>query len=178
MAFLTDDELNEVVRGVFQTKEMTLEGAAANHSLQDLVQTVQRMRHQMNNAVDALPPHAFEPQPDDADGNEVWNAGQIVSHIIGSQVRLTGNIGSLVEYTLEQDVSELAPKEDLDMSGTRSAIKFATKALTSTLKAIPEDADLSKTVDAGMFGELGVRGWLMLTAVHEMDHVQQLNSLA
>lgn len=178
MAFLTDEELSVVVKQVFNDRETTLEAAAAGHSLQDLIQTVQRIRHRMNTTVEGLPPHAFEPQPNDAEGNEVWNAGQIVSHIIASQVRLTGNIGALVEYKIEPDVSDLESDEELDMAGTRSAIKFATKSLTSTLKAIPEDADFSRTGDGGRFGEMGVRGWLLLTAVHEMDHVQQLQSLA
>lgn len=164
MAFLTDDELKQVVEQVFKARETTLEAAASSHSVQDLVQTVQRMR--------------LEPQPDDAEGNEVWNAGQIISHIIASQIRMTENLDKLVDFKVKPDTGDLKTEDELDMSGTRSAIKFATKALTSTLKGIPEDADLSKTVDAGIFGEMGVRGWLLLTAVHEMDHVQQLRSLA
>lgn len=178
MAFLTDEQLDVIAGRVFGTRESTLEQEGRKLELTDLIQTVNRVRHRMNSAIDSLPPHAFEPQPDDENGNEVWNAGQIVSHVSQSQLRFTQNVGELVKYTLEPETDDLEMDPAPDMVATKGGIKTATAILSKTLKAIPRDADLTVTSENERFGELGISGWLMLVAIHERSHVKQLEELA
>ena len=178
MAFLTDEELDTIAARIFRQRESTLEEEGRKLELNDLTKTVQRVRHTMNTAVDSLPPTAFEPQPDDADGNEVWSAGQIISHICQSQRNVTGMLSDVVDLTLEPQTEDLQVDPSPSMVEARGAIKTATVILRDTLKAIPDDADLTKTSDHERFGSLGVRGLLMLVAIHERDHTRQLRSLA
>ena len=177
MAFLTDDQLDEVAGRVFARRESTLEAEGQALPRQDLVETVLRVRHRMNTAVETLPAGAFDPQPNDAEGKEVWSAGQIISHICTSQLRFTESVGELVEYTMEPDTSELVKEGALSMSDARGTIKTATVVLRQTLRAIPDDADLTQVRATERFGELSVKGWLMLAAIHEHAHVKQLRSL-
>lgn len=177
MAFLTDEDLDRLAERVFVKRESTLEAEGQAIDRADLINTVQRVRHRLNSAVETLPAVAFEPQPDDENGNEVWSAGQIVSHICKSQKRFTENVGNLVEYTLEPETDKLDSEETLPMTEARGAIKTATVLLRQTLRAIPDDADLSKTAETERFGNLSVKGWLMLVAIHEHGHVKQINSL-
>lgn len=178
MAFLTDDELDVIAGRVFGSRESTLEEEGRKHSLADLIQTVNRVRHRMNSTVESLPPHAFEPQPDDENGNEVWNAGQIISHICQSQLRFTQNVGEVIEYTLEPETDDLEMDPAPDLVATKGGIKTATAILHQTLKAIPRDSDVSTVKPTERFGDLGVSGWLMLVAIHERAHVKQLEELA
>lgn len=178
MAFLTDDQLDDVAGRVFARRESTLEAEGQALPRQDLTETILRVRHRMITTIESLPPEAFEPQPVDAEGNEVWSAGQIVSHICTSQLRFTENIGQLVEYSMELDTGELDKEDMLSMTDTRETIKTATVILRQTLRAIPEDADLTQVRATERFGELSVKGWMMLAAIHEHAHVKQLKSLA
>lgn len=178
MAFLTDEQLETIAARIFRDRDTSLEAEGGKLELNDLVQTVLRVRHTMHSAVESLPPAAFEPQPDDANGNEVWNAGQIVSHICQSQLRFTEALGELVQFTRDPQTEDLEVEPAPPMVEARGAIKTATVILRQTLKAIPEDADLSQTRETERFGSLGVRGWLMLVAIHEHSHVRQLQELA
>lgn len=177
MAFLDDDALQAMRRRVFMERTSTLESEGQALPLKDLIETILRVRHRMLVALDALPPAAFEPQPDDAEGNEVWSADQIVSHICASQLRFTESVGELVEYTIEPKTEDLEQESTLPMVEAKGALKTATVHLRQTLKSIPEDADMTKTKQHNRFGALGVKGWLVFFAVHEHDHVQQLRSL-
>jgi uncharacterized damage-inducible protein DinB len=177
MAFLDDETLQSMRRRIFVDRTSTLESEGRALPLSDLIETVQRVRHRMLVALDSLPKEAFEPQPVDANGNEVWSAGQLVSHICTSQLRFTENVGKLVEYKLEPETDDLEQDDTLPMTEARMALKTATVILRQTLKAIPEDADFTKTMEHERFGTIGVKGWLVLVAVHEHDHVQQFRSL-
>jgi uncharacterized damage-inducible protein DinB len=178
MAALTDSELEAIAERVFAKRESTLEDEGRAVPRKDLFGTVSRVRHRMNIALESLPESAFEPQPEDENGNEVWSAGQIISHICASQKSFTENIARLVTMPYEQELEELEQANMLPMVDARKAIKTATVLQQQTLRAIPEDDDLSATAEHERFGTLGVRGWLMLVAIHEHSHVKQLNSLA
>jgi uncharacterized damage-inducible protein DinB len=178
MAALTDSELEAIAGRVFAKRESTLEKEGQAVPRKDLIGTVSRVRHRMNTALESLPESAFEPQADDQDGNEVWSAGQVISHICASQKSFTENIARLVSFPYEPDTSELEQEGMLSIVDARKAIKTATVLQQQVLRAIPEDDDLTTTAEHERFGTLGVKGWLMLVAIHEHAHVKQLNSLA
>jgi uncharacterized damage-inducible protein DinB len=178
MAALTDSELDAIAGKVFAKRESTLEEEGQAVPRKDLFATVSRVRHRLNTALESLPEPAFEPQPDDENGNEVWSAGQIISHICASQKSFTENIARLVSFPYDPDTSELEQENMLSIVDARMAIKTATVLLQQTLRSIPEADDLTTTAEHERFGTLGVRGWLMLVAIHEHSHVKQFNSLA
>lgn len=178
MAALTDSELEAIAERVFVKRESTLEDEGQAVPRKELFGTVSRVRHRLNTALEGLPEPAFEPQTDDVNDNEVWSAGQIISHICASQKSFTENIARLVSFPYDPDTSELEQEGRLSIVDARKAIKTATLLQQQILRAIPEDDDLTTTAEHERFGTLGVKGWLMLVAIHEHSHVKQLNSLA
>jgi hypothetical protein len=44
--------------------------------------------------------------------------------------------------------------------------------------AIPSDADTTRTMEHQRFGEMSSKGWMLLMALHESDHLRQVRALS
>ena len=180
MSAIAVEELMRIAESVFAKRESTLEDEAADVSLSDLKQTVRSIRRMLSSTAAALPESAYERQPDDVDGNDVWSAGEVVSHIAGTMIWTDSNIRNITgrpEIEPPDDISQYADVRVRDKAESLEALAVADRELNRILDGIPEDVDTSSRIDHDTFGTVGVKGWLLLTALHEGDHANQLREL-
>lgn len=173
---ITQEQLGEIGRKVFTTRESTLEQEASALNVGDMRSGLVEARREQREALASLPEQAFTTQQP-GEGEDVWSAGQIVAHLANSFGSMTGFIRPI----LGLPEASLSP-HDLEQQPTRDealAIHDATDAgLNELFSSIPSDADFSQTSTHPRFGELGPRGMLLLMLIHETNHLDQLRSLA
>jgi hypothetical protein len=134
----------------------------------------------LKSAAAALPETAYARQPDDQDGNDVWSAGEIASHIAGTMIWTDTNLRKLRGLEASPPEARLASYAEVkvrEKAAALQALEVADTALTGILDDIPHDIDTSQTEEFDFFGAVGVKGWLLLTALHEGDHANQLREL-
>ncbi len=167
---------------VFDKRETTAEEEALLYSYAELRELLFSVRRDLKSTVAHLPDRAFEKQANDANGDEVWSAGQIVSHLIEASLRfgfydrlreLSGSPGR----TLPSEFESIRGEKVLSREQTLFALDLADLELELLIAEIPDAADFSATVSAPPFGDLSIRGWFLLTSLHEGVHVEQLQKL-
>ena len=180
MTVIPIEDLMQSAHRIFTQREATLESEAADRSVADLKQTVLTMRRMLSAAAAGLPESAYERQPDDIDGNDVWSAGEIASHIAGTMIWTDANVRKITGQPESLPSDELAQYADVRVrtkTESLETLKVADRELHRILDGIPENVDTSATIDHDTFGTVGVKGWLLLTALHEGDHANQLREL-
>ncbi|CAN5522762.1 hypothetical protein BH23CHL2_BH23CHL2_07900 [soil metagenome] len=180
MTSYSAEELMHIIERVFVTKESTLEAEASGRSVEDLKQTTLVVRRMLRSVAIALPDSAYEEQPDDIDGNDVWSAGEIISHIAGATVRTSSMINEILDRDEIPPGDEITEITDVRVRGKVEALEAlgaADRELVRILDSIPADVDTSLTIDHDLIGTVGVKGWLLFTAIHEGDHANQLREL-
>jgi hypothetical protein len=58
------------------------------------------------------------------------------------------------------------------------ALRSATDRFLAYIAAIPADADWTQKRSSTFFGNLSLRGWVLLAVLHDEDHLQQIWRLA
>jgi DinB superfamily len=180
LSTISVDELMRVTERVFVKRETTLEEEAAGMSLANLKDTVRATRRMLIDTAKSLPDAAYERQADDLDGNDVWSAGEIASHIAGTTIWTDANlrkINGLEALPPTSEITQFAEVEVRSKSESLRALDVAEMELERILDGIADDLDTSRTIDLDTFGTVGVKGWLLLTALHEGDHANQLREL-
>lgn len=180
MSTIAVEDLMHVSERVFGTRESTLESEAADMEVADLKHTVLVIRRVLASAAVALPEFAYEAQPDDPDGNDVWSAGEVVSHIAGTMIWTDANLRKIRGEEELPPNDQLLPYTEVKVRSkdeSLQALEVADQELQRILDDIPDDVDTARTIDHDTFGEVGVKGWLLLTALHEGDHAMQLREL-
>jgi hypothetical protein len=155
-----------------------LDETSQDKSLDELRSNVLLTRHAMIDSARSLPGGAFAVQSPDADGNPVWSAGEVITHcnsvLMGFTNRASGMMNiAAPDWTAEQYASE--EERPLDRDAAIAAVELMD--LSDWLAAIPADADLETSVDHPALGRLSGRAWLHFMAVHEANHVEQLEEL-
>lgn len=155
-----------------------LDEASQGMTLEQLTSQAAQMRRELIAATKTLPDGAFEPQPADADGNAVWSAGEIVTHCNFVLMRFAERGAALAGMD--------APtwSDDLTASGEQRVLDKDTAIATAELDnlddwfaTIPADVDLENSDDSPAIGKISPRVWLYFMAVHEANHVEQLEEL-
>jgi len=180
MTRLTGDALREIAGKVFGERSTTLIEASADYEMDDLTSAVRAMRRMMRSSLTSLPETAFDAQPA-AEGEDAWSAGQIVAHIANSQASMSGAVRSL--FGMPEAVA--VDRYDLDDSATLptrdEALDILAKADTgfdAFVSDVPANTDLTKAMPHERFGEMNGKSWMLLMAIHEADHLRQVQTLA
>jgi hypothetical protein len=58
------------------------------------------------------------------------------------------------------------------------SLRGATSSFLAYIAAIPADADWTQKRSSTFFGNLSLRGWVLLAALHDEDHLRQIRRLA
>lgn len=176
MSAIADATLREIRRRVFEARELTLDQAAADINVNDFAATIDELRDRMSSVIESLPDAAFTEQQA-GEGEEVWTAGQIITHLSNSTRQMSGQVRPLLG--MEQfGASELLPMEHLPARDEAlTLLHRSSRELSSFLESVPRHADFSRTQEHARFGTMGPKGWLMLMAVHEEGHLRQLEAL-
>lgn len=175
MAAIARDELRDLARQCFMTRELTLEDAGRRYEVPALQATVLELREAMRATLASLPDHAFERRAT-GEGEEQWAAGQVIAHIANASAfaatQLAPALGFELATPASYDITEIPDRAQ--------ALAIADAVLAGTrdfFAALPADLDLERTLANERFGDLGLRGYLMLTAIHDGDHLGQLARL-
>lgn len=177
MATISAQELAAIGKQVFADRTTTLSTAAADHSLDDLVDSVRAVRRMVEGTLESLPATAFEAQ-EAPEGSENWSAGQVLSHVSNIQSGVLQGVRTM----LEMEPVAPAPEHDMAAQPSQDEAQAILAQMNQTLDAfiagIPAGADLDQTAEHPRFGDMSTRGWLLLMALHEGDHINQLRALA
>ncbi|HET9981286.1 MAG TPA: DinB family protein [Ktedonobacterales bacterium] len=186
MAELTYDDLRALRQRV-QNRELTIEQAAEQYSLADLAEALRMTRATLQALVEGWsqeqltwqPPAAQSDAP--ADGEDRWSATEAVTHMLVTENWYLLHMGRLVgkrEHfeTLPRGLGDQAdnsvPKAEL-----AARLSAATDRILGDIAAIPADADMTARRDSTFFGELSLRGWVLLAIFHDLDHTAQIERL-
>jgi hypothetical protein len=176
VAILTDELLQRTARRAFRLRETTLDDAAAEIPVVDFAETMTALRERIHGALLELPDAAFTEQQA-GEGEQVWAAGQIVAHLANSLQAMRPYVDALLDIETADaprmfDLSEL-PSRDRAVR----ALERSTPELQRFLAGIPQHADFDRRGEHPRFGSMGIKGWLMLIALHEEGHLRQLQAL-
>jgi capsid protein len=186
MAELTYDDLTTLRQRIVHG-ELTIEQAGAQYSLGELAEALRMTRATIQALVDGWsqeqlawqPPAAHGQAP--AHGEDRWSATEAVTHLIATENWYLLHMGRLVGKRehfavmprgLGDHANNSVPKETL-----AAEFNAATERILADIAAIPADADLTARRDSTFFGELSLRGWVMLAIVHDIDHTAQMQRL-
>jgi hypothetical protein len=160
---------------IFERGEGGVEDAAAAYSLDQLLMTIRAARARSRASVATLPELAFHTQPVAAAGDAVWSAGEIIGHLAESMLwfgfaleRLAGR-----DPDTPVDIPTVCVR---DRAATLALLDEADRLLDKNLASAAKLPDEAR-VDLGGLGTPGVRGLLLLHAMHEAGHADQLRAL-
>jgi hypothetical protein len=68
--------------------------------------------------------------------------------------------------------------QDILKADLRDQLRSATTSFLECIASIPADADLTAKRSSTFFGDLGLKGWILLAALHDSDHLQQIQRIA
>lgn len=186
MADLTYDDLTTLRQRIL-SGEMTIEQAASQYSLADLAESLRMTRATVQALVDGWSQAQLTWQPPAAqsetaaDSEDRWSATQAVTHLIATENWYLLHMGRLVGKREHFDLMPrgLGDHADNSVSKTELAAKLsgATERLLDDIAAIPADADMTARRDSTFFGELSLRGWVLLAIIHDLDHTAQMQRL-
>jgi hypothetical protein len=153
--------------------------ASEGMNLEELRRTMSTIRSALVDAVAAAPDAAFEAQPANAEGEEVWGVGEILGHCNASAF----NIGSSALSVMDVEAGE--PPEPLrswsesrvmTRDDARQAAEVAAPGAIYDL--VPDGANLEAANESDFFGTMPARAWLYFMAMHEAEHVAQVKALS
>ena len=180
---LESSTLRAIQQRVFEQRLSTLETEAAPYSLDDLRLAFGVTRLGLRSEVEWLPDAAFEAQHPDPDGKEIWSAGQIVNHIGHTQIGLTAWLLGLMDVASPSGPHPLMDLTDVERPGlvTREqslhVLDVADRELETLFDAIPPEPKVIKQATHPRFGRAGVKGSVLMMAIHENGHLHQIMSL-
>lgn len=186
MAELTYDDLR-ALRQRIGSGELTIEQAATQYSLAELAEALRMTRATLQALAEGWsqaqltwqPPAAQSATP--ADGEDRWSATEAITHMLVTQNWYLLHMGRLVGKREHFDVMPRGlgdhASNDVSKEELAARLSAATERMLSDIAALPADADLNTRRDSTFFGELGLRGWVMLAIVHDLDHTAQMQRL-
>ncbi len=187
MAELTYEDLTALRQRILDGA-LTIEQAGVQHSLGELAEALRMTRATIQALMDGWsqeqltwqPPAARSEAP--AHGEDRWSATEAVTHLIATENWYLLHMGRLVGKRehfaimprgLGDHADNSVPKDQL-----AAELNAGTERILADIAAIPADADLTARRDSTFFGELSLRGWVMLAIVHDLDHTSQIQRLS
>lgn len=178
---LTTEQLHAVRISVFRERAQTLDDAAAIYSIPELQANLLRLWSEIRAAVEAAPEVAFERQPDDVDGGDVWSVGQVVSHLCDTQLRSQRFWEDLLRTQLPDPpaiVLECHGAQLLTQAESLEALAGLVSAWSELMSFLPPDVEIDLRAAHPAFGPAGPKGSLLVYAIHMDDHLHQILDLS
>lgn len=178
---VTYDELVDVARR-FGRREIALEAEAARYTLAQLAGGLRLSRGVVRALADGWTQEQLWFQPPHGESAEDrWSATEAITHLIATQNWYLLHIGRLLGLREHFDVmprglGDLA-HNDAPRAQLSADLAAATARMLTVIGEIPPDASLAAQRDSRFFGPLGLRGWVLLAIVHDIDHAAQIQRL-
>lgn len=184
MAELTPAALAEI-RERTARGETNLDAAASGYSLAALRDALARSRAGLQVIADGWSQQQLQFRPPNADqmpaGEDRWSATEALTHVIATQnwylLHMNRLIGRREHFDLMVRGLGDQARQDVPQGELARELAAATERLVGFIDAMPVDADLSARRDSTFFGELSMRGWVLLAIVHDADHGAQIERL-
>ncbi|HEV8194754.1 MAG TPA: DinB family protein [Ktedonobacterales bacterium] len=173
-----------VIRRRVEADETTIEEAAADFSLAELAGGLRMTRGTLQALVDGwtqgqlsyLPPARAATREEDR-----WSATMALSHLIATENWYLMHMGRLQGRREHFDVMPRGlgdhARQGVPQQELSEQLHAATERMLKEIANIPPNADLNARRDSTFFGELGLRGWVMLAIIHDQDHLEQIERL-
>ena len=186
MAELTYEDLTALRQRIL-SGELTIEQAGSQYALGDLAEALRMTRATTQALVEGWtqeqltwqPPAAQSQAP--AHDEDRWSATEAVTHLIATENWYLLHMGRLLGKREHFAIMPRGLGDHADNSVPKDALatelNAATERILADIAAIPADADLTARRDSTFFGELSLRGWVMLAIVHDLDHTAQIQRL-
>jgi hypothetical protein len=187
MTRLTFDDLVSL-GGRITTGETDIETASHDYSVEELAQAVKETRGMLQEVAGgwtedqllARPASAF--LEDVTQGEDRWSATEAISHLIATENWYLLHMGRLLG---RREHFEVMPhglgdhaRQDILKADLEEGLRSATNRFLDYIASIPADVDLTLTRSSTFFGDLSLRGWILLAALHDCDHLQQIQRVA
>lgn len=176
------------IRGRLNTGETDMETVSNNYSVEELAETVQATRGLLQAVADDWTQDQLLARPlmhereDVAISEDRWSATEAISHLIATQNWYMLHMGRLLGRREHFDVmphglGDLA-HQDILKADLEEQLRRATRSFLEYIASIPADADLTAKRNSTFFGDLSLRGWILLAALHDVEHWQQIQRIA
>lgn len=182
VTILDRETLREVRAKVFWRHESTLTDEAHGLALADFEATITGIRREMRTLLVALPDAAFVAQPDNDADELVWSAGQIVLHTCDSATNTFGHFlrvaaglpdGFHAPHVDGKQAYPLAARTD-----ALALLDACDRDLADAFGSAPIGFDLASEATVEPMGTTTIGANMMIFAIHEDDHLGQLQELA
>jgi hypothetical protein len=182
-------ELNLValtdIRQLAARGETDLETAASAYSLAELRDALARSRAPLQTIAEGWsqaqllfrPPDAAQASTDE----DHWSATEALTHVIATQnwflLHMNRLIGRREQFDLMVRGQGDQARQDVPQDELARELAAATQRLLGFIDAIPADADLEARRNSTFYGDLALRGWVLLAIAHDLDHGAQIERL-
>ncbi len=177
MTVIPSEQLRDAATRVFAERSSTFTDEAKAHEVQDYVDTLHAGRRMYASTLESLPEAAFVAQ-EPINGEENWSAGQVMTHLVTAQ----GNMLGMAREGLGLEPVAAQEPGDMTAQPTRADVQALLAQLNDSFDTfvanIPADAALDNPIEHPHFGSMSPRAWLMLSTLHEGDHLNQIRALA
>ena len=187
MPTLTIDALGEL-RNRLNSGETDIETAAQDYSIAELAGGLQDTRGQLQAIADRWTQDQLLTRPplaereDVAEASDRWSATEAISHLIATQNWYMLHMGRLLGRREQFDVMPHGlgdqARQDILKSELTTALRSATDRFLAYIAGIPADVDWTQKRSSTFFGDLSLRGWVLLATLHDEDHLRQIQRLA
>lgn len=177
---LAPEQFRLAGRRVLDERASTFDQEAGAFSMDELRLALGAIRLALKTLTFHLPEPAFDEQPPDADGNEVWTAGQIINHLGASQIGMAGWLSAALCVAFDPEDHPLINLTDSGNPGMLSReqalhmLDDAEPNLEALFDAMPPTLDPAICATHPLFGEVTIAGGVLATVVHEQSHLEQL----
>lgn len=152
---------------------------AARYEPVDYWPRLMESRTQLLRLLDDLTPEQAAWRPSAGEGEETWSAIEVAQHVR----QWTDHTLAITHASIDGRELEALPVGVIDPDPTatlpevRRALIEASQHLGEALLHDAGRTDPERTVEHGWFGPLTARQWFVMTRVHDLDHVRQIEGL-
>lgn len=172
------------IRRRVESGETTIEGAAEDFSLAELSAGLRMTRGALQALADGWTQEQLAYRPPATEGKseeDCWSATMTLTHLIATENWYLMHMGRLQGRREHFDVMPRGlgdhARPDVPQPELSAQLRTATERLLAEIANIAPDADLNASRDSVFFGQLGLRGWVMLAIIHDQDHLEQIERL-
>lgn len=177
MAELTYEALL-AIRGRLDRRESTIEEEAAPYTLAELTEALRMTRGMLQAIADGWTQEQLLARPTEAEGADHWSATEAMTHLMVTQnwymLHMDRLLGRRNQYEqMPRGLGDQA-RQDVTKDELSRSLAAATERMLGYVESIPADADLAAARSSTYFGDLSLRGWVMLAIGHDLDHLTQI----
>jgi hypothetical protein len=174
-------EVREIEQRV-QSGETTIDAEGRKYTLAELAEWLRHTREPLLAIATTWSDEQLSAQPPEGTGENKWSASEAITHLSATDnwylLHMTRLLGRREHFdVMVRGRGDLA-RNNVPGAQLSAELGATTDRLLSEIAAIPPDADLDATRDSTFFGDLSLRGWVMLAIIHDMLHYDQITQTA